>query len=421
MSAEFDAIALYRQLRTIHEFLITKLWHDTSSTTPRAGWHNTFAQRIGSTGSAVPLLFIEESARWNGTVALFQHRDAVLNAILDTQKQSGADNGGWSILSLSNVAIVEATAWCLQALARAGDVRSRGAIVAAEAWLIANQDPSGGWGPNKGNAPRTLTTDLALNALSELRPKNRKVVADGVTWLLKHQRRDGSWGEYPGQDGSLYHTAGVVYALCKNALLSLSDSHIVRATSWIMDNWTPTASNRWITETYEVHHAGAYGKVPLTHDVHAAVIRALLAARDYRAWERIGRGISIISVDYRNGDVVPRGIVPSIWNVIPAGLAILEFLESHPTPSSGRAYLCRDVAVFQTNSARSTRLTLTAALVGTFQVSLRATLILLAAVVAAILFVLFMRGTLEAKELLVSLAVEIVSIGIGLVVERRMR
>ncbi len=72
--------------------------------------------------------------------------------------------------------VVEATGWIARFLARARcDLRDDAPDTKrAYQWLLRNQNPDGGWGSLHGCPSRVWLTCLALRALSQLNPYERR-------------------------------------------------------------------------------------------------------------------------------------------------------------------------------------------------------------------------------------------------------
>lgn len=67
-------------------------------------------------------------------------------------------------------------------------------IEAAIKFLLATQNADGGWGAGHGKQSNTEATALTVLALNSIRDSVlTKPVSDGVSWLKRQQREDGSW------------------------------------------------------------------------------------------------------------------------------------------------------------------------------------------------------------------------------------
>ncbi len=94
----------------------------------------------------------------------------------------------------------------LCALGRAGIARESAMVSRAVDWLIAIQNPDGGWGEScdsyaldrKRHEPAPITasqTAWALLGLMAVGETASPAVARGIEWLLAHQQADGLWGQ----------------------------------------------------------------------------------------------------------------------------------------------------------------------------------------------------------------------------------
>jgi hypothetical protein len=409
-----DLESVHKQIQAIASFLDQKKHRDPA--TGRVGWHNVFESRIGTTGSAVPLLFLERAG------FPCAETNSIIDMLVATQTQTSASVGGWSILSLTNVVTVEATAWCLVALARCGGPTSRPAIHRAELWLKENQAADGGWGSDLRNHSRTLTTAQALTALCALSARERDVVTRGVSWLDRAQRPDGSWGPKPGDDGTVFHTALIVHSLCELSLSSRTDSRITRAIAWLAKEWTPGA-NRWQDETYEVHVSnGSYNKIPLVHDTDAQVVRALLSASDSRLVGMIGDGILALQKAYELHGVSAIGTRSSVWTIVPAGLAMSEFLDHSIAATHGTMFFLPSHVGVTSERVRRVGPLLAAALVQQLtRDRWKSFFVVLAVMVVIALACLRLTNVIDNKELLLSVGVEFVGGMLSVFVERKFR
>jgi len=98
--------------------------------------------------------------------------------------------------------------------------------------LIDAQNPDGGWGSVKGKRSNTESTSFALMALKCLdRDVFLRPMTAGLSWLLQHQKDDGSWSLSDASKQSSWTTPIAVLAL-----LSFQDQreHALRAAKWIL-------------------------------------------------------------------------------------------------------------------------------------------------------------------------------------------
>ena len=98
--------------------------------------------------------------------------------------------------------------------------------------LIDAQNPDGGWGSVKGKRSNTESTSFALMALKclerdiFLRPKTA-----GLSWLLQHQKDDGSCSLSDASKQSSWTTPIAVLALLS---FQGQREHALRAAKWIL-------------------------------------------------------------------------------------------------------------------------------------------------------------------------------------------
>ena len=98
--------------------------------------------------------------------------------------------------------------------------------------LIDAQNPDGGWGSVKGKRSNTESTSFALMALKCLdRDVFLRPMTAGLSWLLQHQRDDGSWCLSDASKQSSWTTPIAVLALLS---FQGQREHALRAAKWIL-------------------------------------------------------------------------------------------------------------------------------------------------------------------------------------------
>jgi squalene-hopene/tetraprenyl-beta-curcumene cyclase len=144
--------------------------------------------------------------------------------LLEHQERDGSWFGRWG------VNYVYGTGAVVPALVAAGIARDHPAIRRAVAWLERHQNEDGGWGEDCrsyddpawiGTGPSTASqTAWALLALEAAGEERSPAVHRGVGWLVKTQRRDGSWDEpqytgtgFPSDFYINYHLYRLVFPL----------------------------------------------------------------------------------------------------------------------------------------------------------------------------------------------------------------
>jgi hypothetical protein len=105
-------------------------------------------------------------------------------------------------------------------------------IESATDLLLDAQNLDGGWGSVRGKRSNTESTSFALMALKCLeRDVFLRPMTAGLSWLLQHQKDDGSWSLSDASKQSSWTTPIAVLAL-----LSFQDQreHALRAAKWIL-------------------------------------------------------------------------------------------------------------------------------------------------------------------------------------------
>jgi squalene-hopene cyclase-like protein len=412
----FDLTIQYvnKYIQETTNFLLSKISRDPRASPPIAGWHNFFTpNRIGTTGSAVPLIFL------NKVGVNFHLHAEVINKLVHSQQSEGC----WAILSL-DVPTVEGTTWPLRALALAGgDGPARQAVNDAEEWLLSQQKPEGAWGSTRQSPPRTLPTIICLESLAVLTTPPREQINNAIIWLSNGQRRDGSWGEERGQDGTVTHTALACHALL---IAGLPPTHprIADALSYLKLNWKPNSKN-FQDEKYEVHFNGGYNRVSLEHDVDAAVIQALLRARPAWASEMILKAVDgMINLYLKEGKLSPANSLPSIWNIIPRATAFHDLLNNFPVSEEGRIVMIDKAIVYSPSPSQLNKRSLSMLLVRHIIIPRfpwTTGLFLLFIAITVAIMVLYVRGSIQLKDVLLSLGVECAGLSLGVFIESKIK
>ena len=98
--------------------------------------------------------------------------------------------------------------------------------------LIDAQNADGGWGSVKGKRSNTESTSFALMALKCLdRDVFLRPITAGLSWLLQHQKDDGSWSLSDASKQSSWTTPIAVLALLS---FQGQREHALRAAKWIL-------------------------------------------------------------------------------------------------------------------------------------------------------------------------------------------
>ncbi|MQY09796.1 prenyltransferase/squalene oxidase repeat-containing protein [Actinomadura macrotermitis] len=314
------------------------------------GWYHELTRpEPGSTATALGLSAFVEAER------PYEHLDEGL-ALLAARQHA---DGGWATKTSLGLPVVEATAWIARFLARARCDLRPGApdLHAAHRWLLAGQNPDGGWGSLPGCPSRTWLTCLALRALAQLNPAE-PAVDRGVEWLLADRTtyRPG-WGPVPAARPTVTHTAFALLTLAETRPW-LRDERLLAAYDWLRANLDPEDGHTWI-ETYDVSPQGAAGRpvwrLALWHYGLPLAVSALL--RDPRGvpGPLVGRAFATLAraeVTDPRRDGHPADGHPSLWTLW-WRLAALIDLARHPlVQPDGIVHWLPDATVVQHAHAR---------------------------------------------------------------------
>ena len=394
-------------------FLLSKITRESSGPTPIAGWHNFFRPgRIGTTGSAVPLLFLHQLN------VEYQYRQEVINKLLTSQ----FDEGCWAILSLGDIPTVEGTVWPMRALAKLGDLQARQAVSRAENWLLSQQSGQGAWGSTAENSPRTLLTAISLGSLAVMAPPSATPIRRAIEWFSQHQRSNGAWGEEPGRDGTVFHTATVSLQLLELGIPG-SDPRISKALSYLRDFWRPDKHNI-LQEIYDVHFDDTYSRVIVEHDVDAAVIRLLLRIRPPWGMEMVVAAASDMITSYLSTNKLSPAATPSIWNIIPRATAFHELLQHFPVSEEGAVLSFKEAIVYAPSKQSGSKFNIAKFLLARIiipQFRLTSLFLLCFLIITSIMVYLYYNGTVQLKDVFLSLGVELAGLSLGIYYDRRSR
>ena len=98
--------------------------------------------------------------------------------------------------------------------------------------LLQHQNSDGGWGSVKGKVSNTECTAFAVMALESVQPKElAPKIQNGLRWLLRQQKGDGSWPLNDVTSGGSWSTAIVL--LCLSAFPEQRE-HALKAAEWAL-------------------------------------------------------------------------------------------------------------------------------------------------------------------------------------------
>ena len=411
MSGDLTLRHLDHYVQETVNFLISKLARDQTVSPPIAGWHNFFKpERIGTTGSAVPLLFLSK------VNADFSYRQEVVNKLLTSQFVQGS----WAVLSLADTPTVEGTAWPLRALAIAGDSRARSAVFRAEEWLLSQQSEQGAWGSTIENPPRTLLTAISVESLASLTSPSRDAIIRAIRWFGQSQRPDGSWGEEPGGDGTVFHTAVVTNALLEIGLPP-SDPRIAAGVSFLKTKWVPNSRN-FLQEIYDVHFDGIYSRDVIEPDIDSAAIGVLRKVRPSWATPTILNAVhEMVELYLQGGRLSPPNLQPSIWNIIPRATLFFELLKSFPVAEDGRVLSFPETIMYSPShlSKRSVvNMLLRRIVIPRFR--LTSIFLLVFVAITSVVGYLYYTGSVRFSDVILSLFVELAGLSLTIYVDRKL-
>lgn len=210
---------------------LTLLRQTYRSSPDGGGWYHQLAMhKPGPTATALGLSAFLECEPG------FEHFEDGLRFLAQRQLQSENEliRGGWALNTSSGRPVVEATGWVVRFLgmARCGQLKSAPSIELGYQWLLANQNPDGGWGSLRGAPSRVWLTCLALRGLVQIDPYS-KAVERGVEWLMSQQGSEpAGWGEMRGRGATATHTAMSLLAISE-ARPGWSDNRVLNAYEWL--------------------------------------------------------------------------------------------------------------------------------------------------------------------------------------------
>jgi squalene-hopene/tetraprenyl-beta-curcumene cyclase len=132
-----------------------------------------------------------------------RYKDKAVSRAITYLRQTQEADGSW--FGRWGVNYIYGTWQVLTGLAAVGVTGDDPAVTAGANWLLAHQQPSGGWGESpdsyadstlRGQGPCTASqTAWAVLGLLAAGRANERAVRRGIDYLIAHQRTDGGWDE----------------------------------------------------------------------------------------------------------------------------------------------------------------------------------------------------------------------------------
>jgi squalene-hopene/tetraprenyl-beta-curcumene cyclase len=234
-------------------------------------------------------------------------------------RRPGLAPGGWAFeFANDNYPDIDDTAEVVIALNRVGDGTAPGIDAAVEraiAWTVGMQSKDGGWAAFDADNVSTLigklpfcdfgavidppTADVTAHVVEMLAHVGRadtQACRRGITWLLDHQERDGSWFGRWGAN-YVYGTGAAVPALVA-AGISKDAPAIRRAVRWLEQH--QNADGGWGEDLRSYVDAAWRGRGDSTASQTAWALLALLAAGEQS--QAVTRGIEyLVRTQCENG------------------------------------------------------------------------------------------------------------------------
>jgi Squalene-hopene cyclase C-terminal domain len=196
------------------------------------------------TGTAHGILALRAMGENKRSPYILQSRTFILN--------SRKDDGGWSSLKFSNkYSLTKITSLVLSVLYDIGESNAHNATQDAIRWLLEAQKDDGGWGSISQDTRTDVTsTAYALRTLVGFRDWNQDIersLSAGRKWLWRARNENSVWGDEPGQEGTLVHTAEAVISLIACGEMG---SEFTMTRNWMIDRLTQLKNDGHFDEPY---------------------------------------------------------------------------------------------------------------------------------------------------------------------------
>lgn len=303
------------------------------------GWHNFFEdKKIGTTGTALPLLFFYNSN------TKYENIDLALETLINLRKKDNkSDFSAWSILSVPNSLSIEGTILPIIALYTYYLPAYKDVIENTINWVKNIQQIDGGWNSNGNNVnqSRTLLTCNVLNALIKLKHlQTGEEVKKGITWIFNAQNKDGGWGATSNdKESNVIFTARVLFIL--KLYNSESNEVINKAIKYIKEAYNN--DERYYSEIYDIHFKGGYNRVTLEHDIAAELLNLFSIAPNLFPPQFVFDTISKVIEYYdKNKFISPSSKKESIWTTVPIANSLYMVLNLYLPPTFDSWFLIVD-------------------------------------------------------------------------------
>ncbi len=220
--------------------------------------------------------------------------------------ESAREDGGWCKDTLQqHCSQTLITCLALKALLDAEHPINSDPIQRGIQWLLAAQNPDGGWG-NLANDNRSDVTSAAytmkvLIRVLSINSDAEEALYRGQQWVLDSKHQDNSWTGRDGTSGTLAHTSHAVDSLLSSGI---QRSNLIHVREWIIDNINQDAE---FLELYLASLPNAQSE--RLNWTHLSKERALIALL------KLGSGISEPEVMETAKRILNRQMNGTYWRV----------------------------------------------------------------------------------------------------------